>query len=189
MNFPHCPSHKQLDILKHVPFPCYTYGQQLNAPSSSEYLNCKLAPISSRRGHIVETLPSIKQMHILDTTDRKSIYCPYSPLSSSPSLMSNYSSSSLSSPMLSSSSGYHTLTNEYYTIPPHKIDYGNKIRFHVSKRTFISEEQTKILNDFYKISRYPTRSEKAILSKQLNLTLRTIRVWFQNRRQNKNFKR
>jgi hypothetical protein len=189
MNFTHYSSHKKLGILKHDSFPYYTYSQQLNSPSSNEYLSCKLAPISSRRGHITGTLPSIKQLHILNTADHETTYYPYSPQSSSPSLISSHSSSSLSSPMLSSSSSYYTVTNEHYAIPFRTVDYGNKIRFHVSKRTFISEEQTKTLEEFYKFNKYPTRYEKIQLTKQLNLTERTIRVWFQNRRQNKNYKR
>ncbi|KXN67599.1 hypothetical protein CONCODRAFT_80066 [Conidiobolus coronatus NRRL 28638] len=158
----------------------------MNIPSD-EYLSCKLAPISTKRECVRESLPSIKQLHILDIDSHEAEHCPLTPPStpSTPnlpsSLVSNYSSSS---PMLSSVADYHSPVNDCFIIP-HTVDYGSKIRLHVSKRTFISEEQTKVLNDFYKANKYPTHNEKVKLSKELSLTERTIQIWFQNKRQNR----
>jgi hypothetical protein len=184
MNLAHYSSHKRFDILKHVPFPYYPYAQHINIPSD-EYLSCKLAPISFKRKCVREALPSIKQLDILNIDSNKTAHCPLSPQSLPSPVDSCFSSPS--SPVSSSVSDqypYQAPSNDHLNIP-HKIDYGNKLRLRVSKRTCISEYQTTILNDFYRTNKYPTHNEKTKLSKQLNLTERTIQIWFQNKRQNR----
>jgi len=53
----------------------------------------------------------------------------------------------------------------------------------VYKRTRITPEQTALLHRFFEIEPLPDLPERMALAHELGLTLRSVQVWFQNRRQ------
>ncbi|KXN67600.1 homeobox-domain-containing protein [Conidiobolus coronatus NRRL 28638] len=165
MNLSHYSCQKRFDILNNVPFPYLPYSNHKNVHNNEEFNSGRL--------------PSIDQLHILDIDTCKPVYYPPSPAES------RFSTSS--SPLLSSVSDSHTFQapSSDHLNTSQTIDYGNKLRLHVGKRTCISDHQTSILNNFYRANKYPTHNEKVKLSKQLNLPERTIQIWFQNKRQNR----
>ena len=50
-------------------------------------------------------------------------------------------------------------------------------------KTSVTEQETKVLEEFFEMNAYPKNEDLEYLSKQLNLSYRIIVVWFQNARQ------
>ena len=53
----------------------------------------------------------------------------------------------------------------------------------VSKRSKISHEQVAVLTKFFEVQPLPDYEERLALAQQLDMTPRSVQVWFQNRRQ------
>nr|CAI5854438.1 unnamed protein product [Callosobruchus analis] len=50
-------------------------------------------------------------------------------------------------------------------------------------RTVLTDEQSKVLCEFYKTNPFPDNDDKQKLEQMTGLTKKVISVWFQNRRQ------
>ncbi|KAI9144087.1 Homeodomain-like protein, partial [Paraphysoderma sedebokerense] len=51
------------------------------------------------------------------------------------------------------------------------------------KRSRLTREQTSVLKRVYSLTYFPDKATKEQLSKELNIPVRTIQIWFQNQRQ------
>ena len=51
------------------------------------------------------------------------------------------------------------------------------------KRTVLTAKQHKILNKFFEECAFPDSEQRLSLGKALNMTPRTVQIWFQNQRQ------
>jgi hypothetical protein len=157
-------------------------GIPSNWASTNQLTDCKLPPIlpypqTSRS----QTLPSLKQLHIFSFTDSYSV--PASNLTSP--VDSNFASSSSSPQSPTRTLRPYEPTFTHDELRANSPEYTQKTRPNMSKRTSISKQQTSILNEYYLVNHYPNQEEKLKLSRMLNLSERTIQIWFQNRRQNR----
>lgn len=51
------------------------------------------------------------------------------------------------------------------------------------KRTVLTAKQHKILSKFFQECTFPDSEQRKILGRSLNMTPRTVQIWFQNQRQ------
>lgn len=59
------------------------------------------------------------------------------------------------------------------------MDLGSKKR----KRTVLTVKQHKVLAKFFEACAFPDSEQRISLGKTLNMTPRTVQIWFQNQRQ------